>query len=69
MRKYIFSNQESVADFVIQATRTMEFEDGVWIGNQLKAQNGLLTAALVLGLTRPREVGMFALFPDVRQNP
>ena len=26
-------------------------------------------AAAVLGLTRPREVGTFVLFPDVRQNP
>ena len=26
-------------------------------------------AAAVLGLTQPREVGMFVLFSDVRQNP
>ena len=26
---------------VIQATGMMEFEDGSWIGNHLKAQNGL----------------------------
>ena len=32
---------QSVADSVIQATWTMEFEDGLWIGNHLKAQNGL----------------------------
>ena len=26
---------------VIQATGLVEFEDGLWIGNHLKAQNGL----------------------------
>ena len=26
---------------VIQATGTVEFEDGLWIGYHLKAQNGL----------------------------
>ena len=26
---------------VVQATRMVEFEDGLWIGNQLKARNGL----------------------------
>ena len=90
----------------------MEFEDGLWIGNHLKAQNGLQRvrttpgvqpgavrtpgflrgqtefqstwvhvaawcrarhqvqspAAAVLGLTGPREVGMFVLFPDLWQN-
>ena len=105
--------QESVAGSVIQATGTVEFEDGLWIGNHLKARNGLqrvrtipgvrpgavrtpgflrgqtefqsawvrvaawwrarrrvrISAAAVLGLTRPREVGTFVLFPDVRQNP
>ena len=33
--------RESVAGFVIQATGTVEFEDGLWIGNHLKARNGL----------------------------
>ena len=28
---------ESVAGSVIQATETVEFEDGLWIGNHLKA--------------------------------
>ena len=32
---------ESLAGSVIQATETVEFEDGLWIGNHLKAQNGL----------------------------
>ena len=98
---------------VIQATGTLEFEDGLWMGNHLKAQNGLqrvctipevqpgavgapgflqgqtefqsawvrmaawcqarrqvrFLAAAMLGLTWPREVGMFVLFLDVRQNP
>ena len=38
---YYFLHRESVAGSVIQATGTVEFEDGLWIGNQLKAQNGL----------------------------
>ena len=106
-------NRESVAGSVIQATGTVEFEDGLWIANHLKARNGLQRvrtipgaqpgaectpgflrgqtefqsawvhvaarcqarrrvrspAAKVLGLTRPREVGTFVLFPDMRQNP
>ena len=33
--------QESVVSSVIQATGTVEIEDGLWIGNHLKAQNGL----------------------------
>ena len=101
-----------MAGSVIQATGRVEFEDGLWIGNHLKARNGLqrvctipwvqpgavctpgflqgqtefqsawvhvaawcrarrrvrFPAAVVLGLTRPREVGTFVLFPDVRQN-
>ena len=105
--------RESVAGSVIQATGTVEFEDGLWIGNHLKARNGLQRvrtipgvrpgavrtpgflrgqtefqsawvrvaawcrarrrvrspAAAVLGLTWPREVGTFVLFPDMRQNP
>ena len=34
-------NWESVVGSVIQATGTVEFEDGLWIGNYLKARNGL----------------------------
>ena len=104
--------QESLAGSVIKATGTVEFKDGLWIGNQ-EAQNGQqrvhtisgdqpgavhtprflkgqtdiqsalfqvatccqamcrvrFPAAVVLGLTQPREVGMFVLFLDVRQNP
>ena len=30
-------NRESVAGSVIQATGMVEFEDGLWIGNHLKA--------------------------------
>ena len=102
-----------MAGYVIQATGTVEFEDGLWIGIHLKARNGLQRvrsipgvqpgavrtpgflwgqtefqsawvrmaawclarrqvrspAAAVLGFTRPREVGTFVLFPDMRQNP
>ena len=101
-----------MAGSVIQATGTVEFEDGLWIGNHLKAQKGLqrvrtipgvrpgavctpgflwgqtelqsawvrvaawcgarrrvqFPAAAMLGLTQPREVGTFGLFPDERQN-
>ena len=32
---------ESMVGSVIQATGTVEFEDGLWIGNHLKPQNGL----------------------------
>jgi len=102
-----------MAGSVIQATGTVLFWDGLWIGNHLKGQNGLqrvftlsgvppeaactpgflrgqtefqsasvrvaawcqarrqvrFLVAVVLGLTRPREVGMFVLFPVVWQNP
>ena len=30
-----------MAGSVIQATGTVEFKNGLWVGNQLKAQNGL----------------------------
>ena len=33
--------QETMTGNVIQATGMVEFEDGLWIGNCLKAQNGL----------------------------
>ena len=39
--------RESMAGFVIQTTRIMEFEDGLWIGNHLKAQNGLQRAPII----------------------
>ena len=35
--KVCFFNRESVAGSVIQTTGTVEFEDGLWIGNHLKA--------------------------------
>ena len=35
---------------VIQATGTVEFEDGLWIGNYLKAKNGLLRVCSVPGV-------------------
>ena len=34
-------DRESVAGFVIQVTKIVEFEDGLWIGNHLKARNCL----------------------------
>ena len=40
--------QESMAGSVIQATGTVDFEDGLWIGNHLKAQNGLQRACTIL---------------------
>ena len=39
---------ESVAGSVIQATGTVEFEDGLCIGNHLKAQNGLQRVRIIL---------------------
>ena len=37
-----------MAGSVIQATRTGKFEDGLFIGNHLKAQNGLQRANLAI---------------------
>ena len=36
IRSYLKINRESMAGFVIQSTRMMEFEDCLWIGNHLK---------------------------------
>ena len=47
--------RESVAGSVIQATGTVEFEDGLWIGNHLKAQNGLQRVCTLPGF-RPGAV-------------
>ena len=58
------SDRESEAGFVIHATGVEEFEDALWIGNHLKARNGLQRVRTI-----PGEVGTFVLFPDVRQNP
>ena len=44
------SNRESVAGSVIQATGTVDFEDGLWIGNQLKARNGLQMVDTIPGV-------------------
>ena len=35
---------------VIQATGTVEFEDGFWIGNHLKARNGLQKVLIIPGV-------------------
>ena len=43
-----FDYRESVAGSVIQATGTVEFEDGLWIGNQIMTRNGLQTFSNVL---------------------
>ena len=42
--------RESVVGSVIQATGTVEFEDGLWIGNHLKAQNGLQRVHTIPGV-------------------
>ena len=49
-KKMIFLNRESVAGSVIQATGMVEFEDGLWIGNHLKAQNGLQRVRTIPGV-------------------
>ena len=41
---------ESRPGSVIQTTGTVEFEDGLWIGNHLKAQNGLLRVRNIPGV-------------------
>ena len=38
---HIKAYRESLVGSVIQATGTVEFEDGFWIGNHLKAGNSL----------------------------
>ena len=43
-------NRESVVGSVIQATGMVEFEDGLWIGNHLKAQNGLQRVHTISGV-------------------
>ena len=43
-------DRESVAGSVIQATGTVEFEDGLWIGNHLKARNGLQRVRTIPGV-------------------
>ena len=35
---------------VIQATGVVEFEDGLWIGNPLKARNGLQSVCNIPGV-------------------
>ena len=47
-------DQESVAGSVIQATGTVEFEDGLWIGNHLKARNGLQRVRTIPGFDQGR---------------
>ena len=43
-----------MAGSVIQATGTVEFEDGLWIGNHLKAQMACRGYALYLGFDQGR---------------
>ena len=40
----------NLAGSVIQATGIVEFEDGLWIGNQLKAQNSLQRVCTMPGV-------------------
>ena len=35
---------------IIQATGTVEFEDGLWIGNHLKARNGMQSVCTIFGV-------------------
>ena len=44
-----------MAGSVIQVTGTVEFEDGLWIGNHQKARNGLQRVCSILGV-RPGAV-------------
>ena len=46
-----------MAGFVIQATGTVEFEDGLWIGNHLKARNGLQRVRTIPGLNQESVAG------------
>ena len=39
-----------MAGSVIQATGMLEFEDGLWIGNHLKARNGLQRVRTIPGV-------------------
>ena len=43
--------RESVVGSVIQATGTVEFEDGLGIANYLKAQNGLQRVCTIPGVS------------------
>ena len=45
-----------MAGSVIQATGTVKFEDGLWIGNHLKARNGLQRVRTIPG-AQPGVVG------------
>ena len=45
-----WGNQEFVASSVIQATGIVEFEDGLWIRNYLKARNGLQRVRTIPGV-------------------
>ena len=55
-RIHTYPYWESVAGSVIQATGTVEFEDGLLIGNHLKAQNGLQRVDTIPGV-KPGALG------------
>ena len=63
-------SQVSTADSVIQVTGTVEFEDGLWIGNHLKSQSGLQRVRTIPGGS-PRGCVCTRVPPGqtVRQNP
>ena len=42
--------RESVVGSVIQATETVDLEDSLWIGNHLKAGNGLQRVHTIPGV-------------------
>ena len=48
-----FYHCKTVAGSVIQATGTVEYEDGFWTGNHLRAANGLQRIRTILG-AQPR---------------
>ena len=43
-------NRESVTGSVIKTTGTVEFEDGLWTGNHLKARNSLQRVCTIPGI-------------------
>ena len=50
LQNIVAQNRESVAGFVIQATGMVKFESGLWIGNHIKARNGLQRVRTIPGV-------------------
>ena len=49
-KQYSVMHRESLAGSVIQAIGTVEFEDGLWIGDHLMARNGLQRVRTIPGI-------------------